>query len=73
MSLAGEAGLQQVSWINRLTVFVRDATCNRSVFVLPADIKTWLMDTPTYKEAGTSGNRECVDMDRRDLAKEPGK
>lgn len=55
VSLAGEAGLQQVSWINRLTVFVREATCNRSVFVLPADIKTWLMDTPTYKEAGTSG------------------
>lgn len=54
-SLAGEAGLQQVTCINRLIVFVGDATCNRSVFVLPADIKTWLMDTPTYKEAGTSG------------------
>lgn len=55
MFLAGEAGLQQVRWINRLTVFVGDATCNRSLFVLPADIKMWLMDTPTYKEAGTSG------------------
>lgn len=70
--LAGEAGLQQLKWINRLTVFVGDTTCNRSVFFLPADIKTWLMGTPTYKEAGTSGI-ESVDMDRHDLAKEQGK
>lgn len=54
-SLAGEAGLQQVGWIKRLIVFVGDATCNISVFVLPAGIKTWLIDTLTCKETGTSG------------------
>lgn len=55
MSLAGEAGLLQVSTINRLVVFVGDIACYESVFILPGDIKAWLMSTLTYKEAATSG------------------
>lgn len=57
MFLAGEAGLQQVKWINRLTVFVGDTTCNR--FCSARRYQMWLMGTPTYKKAGTSGI-ECV-------------
>lgn len=53
VSLAEEAGLLWVTWINRLVVFIGDMACHESVFILPEDIKLWLMNTPTYREADT--------------------